>query len=169
MIFSDRSIREMIETDWISVEPEPKDWQFQPASLELTLGNEFVEPYQQTKVVNKESYLLLPGECVLATTQQRIKLCPWIAARVEGKSSWGRRFLLTHVTAGFIDPGFEGTITLELVNLSRVSILLKVGEPIVQLSFVSLERACERPYGSPGLNSHYQNQTGATPSAHPWA
>ncbi len=168
MIFSDETIRELIESDHIRIEPEPKDWQFQPASLELTLGEEFTEPYQNTKVINKQSYTLLPGECVLATTVERIMLRPWIAARVEGKSSWGRRFLLTHVTAGFIDPGFEGTVTLELVNLSRVSQTLTVGEPIVQLSFHGLDQAAHRPYGHPELNSHYQGQQGATPSALPW-
>ncbi len=87
-----------------------------------------------------------------------------IVARIEGKSSLGRLGLIVHATAGFCDPGWKGTLTLELNNLTRVPIKLPPGAPIAQLSFMTLDRPAERPYGSPGLGSHYQGQRAATES-----
>lgn len=168
MILSDKSIRANLQTGAIHIDPPPMDWQIQPASVELTLAADFLSPYENDPVHYPDAYTILPGECVLATTVERIELGRRIVGRVEGKSSWGRRFLMVHSTAGFIDPGFKGTITLELVNLSQVSQVLPVGTAIAQISFQAVDQAVERPYGSNGLNSHYQNQNGVTASAEPW-
>ena len=87
-----------------------------------------------------------------------------IVARIEGKSSLGRLGLIVHATAGFVDPGFSGTLTLEITNLTRVPIVLWPGKPIAQLSFMALDQAAERPYGHPDLGSHYHGQVEATES-----
>lgn len=169
MIFSDVSIRDAIEKDWIGVDPMPADRMFQPASIDLLLSGDFVEPYSEKVITAEKYYTLVPGECMLASTIERISLRPWVVARVEGKSSWGRRFLMVHSTAGFIDPGFTGRITLELVNLSQCPILLTVGEPICQISFAHMDTAARRPYGHPEVGSHYQDQPGTVASALPWS
>lgn len=169
MILSDTTIRKQMAEKRIVIDPAPQDWQLQPASVDLTLGPYFLSPYADAGMVHKEYYTILPGECILASTVERIEVPGDLVARVEGKSSWGRRFILAHVTAGFIDPGFKGQVTLELVNLSSVIQTLPVGEPIAQISFQQVDQPVSRPYGSPGLNSHYQEQIGVTPSALPWA
>lgn len=168
MILSDTSIRLALRNRVITIKPPPQDWQIQPASVDLTLGPDFLSPYENDPRHYPGSYTILPGECVLGTTVERIEMSPGIVGRVEGKSSWGRRFLMIHSTAGFIDPGFQGTITLELVNLSQVSQVLLVGDPIAQISFQRLDRPAERPYGHPDLKNHYQGQSSVTPSAMPW-
>ncbi len=168
MIFSDDSIRESIEKGWIGVDPMPEDRMFQPASIDLTLSGDFIEPYSENRITAEKGYTLLPGECMLGSTVERISLQRWVVGRVEGKSSWGRRFLMVHSTAGFIDPGFQGRITLELVNLSKVSMTLPVGSAICQISFQHMESAARRPYGHPELGNHYQDQPGTVPSALPW-
>lgn len=168
MILADYTIRRALIDGVLTIEPEPQDWQIQPASVELTLGNQFMTPYNDTVVTADKYYMISAGECLLATTAERVKLGDSLVGRIEGKSSWGRRFLLTHVTAGFVDPGFDGQLTLELVNLSNVSQVLHVGEPIAQMSFQWTDVTVHRPYGSPELGSHYQHQSGVTPSALPW-
>lgn len=168
MILSDISIRQQLDLGHIVIDPPPQDWQIQPASVELRLAPDFLSPYENESVRHSDYYTILPGECMLGTTVERIELPPGIVGRVEGKSSWGRRFLMVHATAGFIDPGFSGTITLELKNLSRVSQSLPVGSPIAQISFQRMDTPAERPYGHPDLRSHYQGQAGVTPSAIPW-
>lgn len=168
MILSDHSIELALRNGVIVIDPPPQDWQIQPASVELTLAADFFSPYENEPVHYPGAYTILPGECVLGTTAERIELSAGIVGRVEGKSSWGRRFLMIHSTAGFVDPGFKGTITLELVNLSRVSQILPVGSPIAQVSFQYTDQPVRRPYGSEGLHSHYQNQDGVTPSAIAW-
>jgi dCTP deaminase len=105
-----------------------------------------------------------PGEFCLGRTLEWIELPDDVVARIEGKSSLGRLGLIVHATAGFCDPGWRGTLTLELNNLTRVPIKLYPGLPIAQLSFMSLDRPAMRPYGSPGLGSHYQGQVAATES-----
>jgi dCTP deaminase len=107
-----------------------------------------------------EGYVLLPGRCLLGSTVERVTIPNNLAARVEGKSTLGRVFLVTHCTAGFIDPGFDGQITLEIVNLGPWRILLRPGMKIAQINFTQLTQPCARPYGSPGLGSHYQGQQG---------
>jgi dCTP deaminase len=168
LILSDRSIRKELLLGELVIDPMPLDWQIQPASVELTLGDEFLSPYEEEPVHYSGLRTILPGECLLATTREWIEVPFDLVGRVEGKSSWGRRFLMIHSTAGFIDPGFHGNITLELVNLSRVSQALPVGDPICQISFQRTDTEVQRPYGSDGLDSHYQDQLGVTPSSIPW-
>jgi dCTP deaminase len=165
MMLSDKTIREMLTSGTLVIDPAPKDQQLQPASVDLTLGTEFLSPYDDTRMTGRAVYTLLPGECIIATTAERVEIPTDVVARVEGKSSWGRKFLMVHSTAGFIDPGFRGQITLELKNLSMVSIALSTGCTIAQVSFQWLNTPAERPYGSEGLGSHYQDQSGATASA----
>src|SRR6267143_1460480 len=104
------------------------------------------------------------GECRLGRTQEWIELPDDIVARIEGKSSIGRLGLIVHATAGFCDPGWKGTLTLELANLTRVPIKLYPGLPIAQLSFMTLDAPALRPYGDATLGSHYQGQVAATES-----
>lgn len=168
MILSDWSIRSMLDDGGLIIDPAPRDGQIQPASVDVCLGPEFLSPYED-RIIKVDGYFsVIPGECVLASTLERVVIPRDLVARVEGKSSWGRRFLQVHSTAGFIDPGFRGTITLELTNLSKTTICLTVGEPIAQISFEWVDRAVARPYGSDGLNSRYQDQSGVTPSALAW-
>lgn len=169
MILSDASIRKQMRLKRIVISPQPQDWQLQPASVDLTLDGDFVSPYDEANEFHQGYYTILPGECVLASTAEHIEVPTDMVARVEGKSSWGRRFILVHVTAGFVDPGFKGQITLELANLSKVSQALPVGSPIAQISFQWVDQPVERPYGSKALGNHYQGQAGATVSAIPWS
>lgn len=168
MILSDKTIRRLLEDQYIVIDPAPADQQIQPASVDLTLGADFLSPYDNERRYFPDCYTILPGECVLGTTAERIEVPDWLVGRVEGKSSWGRKFLMIHSTAGFIDPGFKGNITLEFVNLSQVSQLLKIGSAIAQISFTLTDMRVERPYGSEGLSSHYMNQESVTASAEPW-
>ena len=108
--------------------------------------------------------MIHPGEFCLGTTLEFIALPDDIVARIEGKSSLGRLGLIVHATAGFCDPGWQGTLTLELNNLTRVPIKLWSGLPVAQLSFMMLDRPAERPYGHADLGSHYQGQVDATES-----
>lgn len=167
MILSDVTIRAQLAKGRIRIEPAPEDHQLQPASIDLRLGSQFQSPYSDEKH-EQDSYLVGAGECVLATTWEYVEVPDDMVAKVEGKSSWGRKFLMVHSTAGFVDPGFAGTITLELVNLSRVSQIVRQGMSIAQISFAWLDQPCARPYGTKDLGSHYQFQQGVTPSADPW-
>lgn len=149
MILSDLSIREAVEDGIIGIDPPPRDRDYQPASLEVHIA---------------EGILLDAWEFQLAHTRQWIEVPIHLSCQLTGKSSWARRGLIVHTTAGWIDPGFRGQITLELVNLSRQPLKLEAGDPIAQLVFQWLDRPAERPYGSPELGSHYQGQMGTTPS-----
>jgi dCTP deaminase len=111
-----------------------------------------------------DPFAIHPGEFVLGRTLERVKIPEDVVARIEGKSSLGRLGLIVHATAGFVDPGFEGTLTLEITNLTRVPIMLYAGLLIAQLSFMALDAPAEQPYGSAELGSHYQGQTAATES-----
>lgn len=174
----------------LEVTPQPEDVQFQPASLDLRLGAEFkhflrplnpktahpldpTTPYpkdwvETTTVPTPDGveafYMLEPGVFTLATTIEVVKMPTNLVARVEGKSSLGRLGLIIHATAGFIDPGFKGNITLEMMNLSPRPIALKIGMRICQLSFEKVDGRVERPYGHPALKSKYQGQLGVTES-----
>ena len=141
------------------------DRQIQPASLDVRLGEEFrTHPANDLAELDQFFGLtLLPGECVLASLLERLNLPDSIVARVEGKSTWAREFLTIH-SAGFVDPGFHGDITLELKNDGRNVLLLKPGDIIGQISFQALDAPAARPYGHPGLDSHYQGQEGTTQS-----
>ena len=114
--------------------------------------------------IPSESFVIHPGEFCLGRTLEWVELPDDIVARIEGKSSLGRLGLIVHATAGFCDPGWKGTLTLELNNLTRIPIKLYPGLPIAQLSFMTLDRPALRPYGSPELGSHYQGQRAATES-----
>ena len=112
----------------------------------------------------EEGFVIHPGVFCLGRTHEWVELPDDVVARIEGKSSLGRLGLIVHATAGFIDPGWKGTLTLELNNLTRVPIKLYPGLLIAQLSFMGLDRPAERPYGSKALGSHYQGQVAATES-----
>lgn len=158
MLLSDREIRSTLARGYIEIDPMPEDSQIQPASVDLTLGSMGCIMADRCNGRHR----LEPGEFVLATTRERIKLPPNIAGRVEGRSTYGRKGLLIHCTAGFIDPGFDGQITLEIKNLSRMDIHLREGDRICQITFLQLSSPAERPYGHPGLGSKYQGQVGVT-------
>ena len=155
------------------------DDRFQPASVDLCLGTTFrvfsnhgsthIDPEEEfwtegLEVGCGDSFILHPGEFVLAATEEYVEIPSDLVARLEGKSSLGRLGLLVHATAGFIDPGFRGTITLELSNAATLPIKLRPGMKIGQVSFIQLKTPCARPYGSEGLSSRYQNQMEAAPS-----
>jgi dCTP deaminase len=179
-VLSDASIRELVSSGRVKIEPWD-DAMVQPASVDLRLGPSFrvfhnfrVEsidlaepPTTLTELVEigpDEPFVIHPGEFVLGSTEEYVELADDLVARIEGKSSLGRLGLIVHATAGFVDPGFRGTLTLEITNLTRVPIKLWAGKPIAQLSFMTLDRAAERPYGHPDLGSHYHGQLEATES-----
>ncbi len=116
-------------------------------------------------IIPDEGYVLGPGEFILGSTNESVNIPSNLAARYEGKSSMGRIGLATHITAGFIDPGFSGDITLEIKNENNHPIRIFQGMKIGQLCFFELTGAVARPYGSANLGSHYQNQSGPTPSS----
>ena len=166
MLLSDRSIREALAQRAL-IDPPPADRQIQPASVDLLLGNEFeIDGWKNHTLQDGGIFFLEPGEFALAHTIETVCLPHDLAARVEGKSTHGRRGLLIHATAGFIDPGFRGQVTLELANLGQSSIGVQVGESIAQICFYQLTTPCERPYGDERLGSKYQDQTGATSARH---
>jgi len=161
----DRTIRKLLDSGKIGVDPLPTDECIQPASIDLRLGEWFISPWPQRlrfKLPAGEGVDVRPGECLLASTAETVRVPRDLIARVEGKSTFGRLFLQVHSTAGFIDPGFEGQITLELSNQGRSHLNLIVGAPICQISFEWLDGPADRPYGSAGINSHYQHQYGPT-------
>lgn len=142
----------------------------QPASLELTISDSVVRPDGQKRMhvedeADRNRIYIRPGEFLLGSTRETVNIPNDLLARVEGKSSWARKGIMVHVTAGFIDPGFRGQITLELYNLSRTTHTILVGSRVAQLALEELDHPADRPYGSPGLGSHYQDQQGATPGA----
>lgn len=167
MMLSDVDILDAVYNGRIGVRPEPYNQAYQPASLDIKLGD--VEKKSCACAICTEDgevrWRILPGDFILASTMEEIILPDDIAARVEGKSSLGRLGLAVHITAGFIDPGFHGQVTLELKNLGNEEIMLRKGQYVAQLSFYQLSTRARRPYGSAGLNSHYQNQRGVT---HSW-
>jgi dCTP deaminase len=179
-VLSDGTIRELVEQGRIRIDPWDPSL-VQPASIDLRLGDSFRVFHnhrapaidlrdppgnltEEVAVSPAESFVIHPGEFCLGRTLEWVELPHDIVARIEGKSSLGRLGLIVHATAGFCDPGWKGTLTLELNNLTRVPIKLYPGLLIAQLSFMTLDRAAQRPYGSPELGSHYQGQMAATES-----
>lgn len=152
----------------ISVKPAPmiQPWnpdQLQPASYDVRLGREVRTEFGISYDISGDTFRMAPGQFMLGHTEEHFRIPAHLCARVDGKSSVGRRGLAVHVTAGFIDPGFQGQITLELVNHSNVKDFhLVPGMLIAQVTFHRLTDRPERLYGDPALGSHYQNQTGAT-------
>jgi len=179
-VLSDQTIIELVDAGRIRIDP----WDpglVQPASVDLRLGGSFrvfhnhrataidlLNPpenlTEEVTVPDGETFVIHPGEFCLGRTLEWVELPDDIVARIEGKSSLGRLGLIVHATAGFCDPGWKGTLTLELNNLTRVPIVLAPGLKIAQLSFMTLDRPALRPYGSSGLGSHYQGQRAATAS-----
>jgi len=180
VLLSDRDILAEIDANRISVEPYDASM-IQPSSIDFRLDRYFrvfenhryphIDPAADqsdlTRVVEaegEEPFILHPGEFVLGSTYEVVTLPDDIAARVEGKSSLGRLGLLTHATAGFVDPGFSGHVTLELANVATLPIKLYPGMKIGQLCFFRLSSPAEHPYGSAKYGSRYQGQRGPTPS-----
>jgi dCTP deaminase len=138
--------------------------QVQPASLDVRLSHDLILHPSGTLIrLDGVGHQLAPGECILGSTVERFMIPDNVVARVEGKSSWAREFLTVH-SAGFVDPGFKGDITLELKNDGHKWLTLRAGMMIAQVSFQSLSAPAMRPYGSEGIGSHYQGQWGATAS-----
>lgn len=180
MLLSDRDIRAEISTGRVGLDPwDPT--MVQPSSVDVRLDRyfrlfdnhkyPFIDPAEDQpdlthliEVAPDEPFILHPGEFVLGATYEFVTLPDDIAARLEGKSSLGRLGLLTHSTAGFIDPGFAGHVTLELSNMATLPIKLYPGMKIGQLCFFRLSSPAEHPYGSAATGSHYQGQRGPTPS-----
>lgn len=138
----------------------------QPASVEMHLHHDVIRdiglPTEHRDDKITDTILLKPGEFALARTTETVGIPAHLVARVEGKSSWARRGLLVHITAGFIDPGFYGTITLELCNLAAHPLELPAGCAIAQLSILELDTPPLVPYGDESLGSHYQHQIATT-------
>lgn len=181
MVLSDRSIREALDAGRIVIRPlDAAD--IQPASVDLHLSRRVRvfsnsrQPYidvresmeRLTELVEipdeSQPFILHPGEFVLGSTVEHIELPADLVARLEGKSSLGRIGLVIHSTAGFVDPGWKGNLTLELSNLARLPITLYYGMKIGQISFLRLTTPAERLYGAPELGSKYQGQNEPTAS-----
>ncbi len=180
MVLSDRTIKDALAVGRIRVEPcDPDD--IQPSSVDLHLGGNFrvfrnsrypyIDPSREqaglmelVEATAEDPFVLHPGEFVLGTTVERIVLPEDLVARLEGKSSLGRLGLLIHSTAGYVDPGWDGRLTLELSNVANLPIVLMPGMAIGQISFFQMTTPVDRPYGTPGLGSKYQGQTDVTAS-----
>jgi len=180
MVLSDRTIRRLLEEERIGIEPFD-DELVQPSSVDVRVDRLFrvfrnsrypfidvKEPMEDltelVEIDGDEPFILHPGEFVLGSTLERITLPDDLVARLEGKSSLGRLGLLIHSTAGFVDPGWDGHVTLELSNVANLPITIYYGMKIGQLSFVQLSEPAESPYGAAEIGSKYQGQEGPTPS-----
>lgn len=160
MILSDRTIRREIEQG--IVKPIPEDYQIQPASIDLKLGAEIAWTNGSRLMMDGDGHVLYPGKFVLGHTFEWVDIPSYLVGQINGKSGLGRRGLMVHVTAGFIDPGFRGHVTLELVNIGHSPIHLEKEMLICQLVLMRLTTEAMRPYGHPDLRSHYQEQSGVT-------
>ncbi|HEX5522027.1 MAG TPA: dCTP deaminase [Pedococcus sp.] len=180
MLLSDRDIKAEIDTERVRLEPYDPGM-IQPSSIDVRLDKFFrlfdnhkypvIDPSldqpdltRLVEVSSDDGFVLHPGEFVLGSTLETVSLPDDLAARVEGKSSLGRLGLMTHATAGFVDPGFSGHVTLELSNVATLPIILWPGMKIGQLCFFRLSSPAENPYGSAKYGSHYQGQRGPTAS-----
>lgn len=180
MLLSDRDIRAALDTGRVVLDPLDRSL-IQPSSIDVRLDRYFrlfdnhkypvIDPSQEQpdltrliEVPQGEPFVLHPGEFVLGATYECVTLGADVAARLEGKSSLGRLGLLTHSTAGFVDPGFSGHVTLELSNMATLPVLLWPGMKVGQLCFFQLSSEVENAYGSTVYGSHYQGQRGPTAS-----
>lgn len=179
MILNDIDIEKSIKMGHLNIDPPPK--LIGPSSIDLTLGSTFKILHPKCKEIDPQNvsednyytfdwskfevpFSLGPRQFALAETVEKISIPNFLAAKVEGRSSMGRLGVLVHATAGYIDPGFEGTITLELYNLNDVPILLYPGQRVCQLVVEQMTGRCKKPYGHEDLNSKYQGQSGPTVS-----
>lgn len=177
-ILSDKHIKKFIDEGKISIDPliDP-EMQIQPSSVDLRIGNEFrgfkiikkpfidpkdpenIDSYMESvHIGDGEAFIIHPNEFTLATTLETVKVPDDLVARVEGRSSMGRLGLTMHVTAGFIDPGFEGKITLEISNLGKMPVALYPGQRVCQIVFETMTSRAEKPYGHPDRDSKYMGQ-----------
>jgi dCTP deaminase len=180
VIFSDHTIKEALADGRILIDPLDESF-IQPSSVDLRVDGSFrvfenhryphIDPRQPqedltsvVEVPDGEPFILHPGEFVLGATLERVRLGVDVVARLEGKSSLGRLGLLIHSTAGFVDPGFEGYLTLELSNVANLPIAIYPGMKIGQISFYQMTTAADHPYGTDEAGSKYQGQRGPTPS-----
>jgi len=180
-VLADRDIRTELESGRVRIDPyDPSD--LQPSSVDLHLDRSFrvfrnnrypfidvrapqPDLTEMLQVADDEPFILHPGEFVLGQTLEWVELPDDLVARLEGKSSLGRLGLLIHSTAGYVDPGWRGNLTLELSNVAKLPIALYFGMRIGQISFFRMSSPVERPYGSHGLGSKYQGQSEPTASA----
>jgi dCTP deaminase len=177
-ILSDKTIKKYLKEGKIGFEPLQDEKQIQPSSIDMRLGDEFKvfkvirKPYidpndkediasymESTVVPEGEAFIIHPNEFALATTLEYVKVPDDLVARVEGRSSMGRLGVTMHVTAGFIDPGFEGRITLEISNIGSMPVALYPGQRVCQIVFETMTTPSELPYGHPERNSKYMGQT----------
>src|SRR5277367_121448 len=179
MVLSDRTIARLLAEGQIEIDPYD-DALLQPSSVDVRVDRYFrvfrnnLYPYIDVKAqqealtelveIDEEPFVLHPGEFVLGSTLERVRLPDNLVARLEGKSSLGRLGLLIHSTAGFVDAGWDGHLTLELSNVANLPITLYPGMKIGQISFFQMTTKADRPYGTSGLNSKYLGQRGPTPS-----
>lgn len=180
MILSDRTIREQVAAGRIGIEPLA-DGAIQPSSVDLRLDRYFRVFRNHTlgcidvkkdlgtltdlvEIDPADVFILHPGEFVLGCTLERVSLPDDLVGRLEGKSSLGRLGLLIHSTAGFVDAGWEGQLTLELSNVANLPITLYPGMRIGQISFIAMSTPADNPYGSRTVGSKYQGQVGPIPS-----
>jgi dCTP deaminase len=180
VILSDKTIREEIDAGRIVIDPLDKDC-IQPSSVDLHLDRYFrvflnhtmrvidvkedqEELTELVEIGEDDSFVLHPGEFVLGSSSERVTLPTDLVARLEGKSSLGRLGLLIHSTAGFVDAGWDGHLTLELSNVANLPIALYPGMKIGQISFLRMTTPADAPYGSAAVGSKYQGQRGPTPS-----
>jgi len=180
VILSDRTIREELEKGRIVIDPLGEGC-IQPSSVDLhidrffrvfrnhTMGHidvkqDLEDLTELVEIGEEDVFILHPGEFVLGSTSERVALPDDLVARLEGKSSLGRLGLLIHSTAGFVDAGWDGHLTLELSNVANLPITLYPGMKIGQISFLQMTTAADQPYGSGVLGSKYKGQRGPTPS-----
>jgi dCTP deaminase len=180
VIFSDRTIKQALADGRIAIDPLDESF-VQPSSVDLRVDSAFrvfenhkypfIDPRAAQddltsliEVPEGETFILHPGEFVLGSTFERVRLGVDIVARLEGKSSLGRLGLLIHSTAGFVDPGFDGYLTLELSNVANLPIVIYPGMRIGQISFYQMTTEADHPYGTSAAGSKYQGQRGPTPS-----
>jgi len=180
VVLSDRTIRQEIESGRIVIDPFEAS-NVQPSSVDVRVDRQFRvfhnarypfidvrQPMDDltelVEISDDEPFILHPGEFVLGQTLERVTLPDDLVARLEGKSSLGRLGLLIHSTAGFVDSGFSGNLTLELSNVANLPITIYHGMPIGQISFMRMDGPVERPYGSGEAGSKYQGQAEPTPS-----
>ena len=176
-ILSDKTIKEYLEEGKIVIDSLKDEQQIQPSSVDMRLGDEFkvfkvirkpyIDPKDEDDIAEYmesstapegEAFIIHPNEFALATTQEYVKVPDDLVARVEGRSSMGRLGVTMHVTAGYVDPGFEGRITLEISNIGAMPVALYPGQRVCQLVFETMTTPAELPYGHPKRNSKYMKQ-----------